>query len=230
MTDKQFENLENIDPVQEHRLLTMMQDEYPPLTEKQQKFAETFAETGQVKKSAIEAGYSPNTASQIGQILLQKPHVAMAIRQRRELLAASLGIEPSDILQEMAAIAFSDISQVCEFDDDGVSLKPSSELSPFVLKGISKVKMTKTKFGNNVHVEMHDKIRALEKLGTFFGLWSEPGEEGGDNGRIDPNALADKVVSKLARLAATRNSRGDNPTTDSGGAESSGSELEVLGP
>lgn len=52
------------------------------LTEKQKRFADEYILTGNARKSAIEAGYSEKTASEIGYENLRKPHILKYIEEK----------------------------------------------------------------------------------------------------------------------------------------------------
>ena len=51
------------------------------LRPKQKAFADSFAKTGLVRESALEAGYSEKTASEMGCENLKKPHIVDYIKE-----------------------------------------------------------------------------------------------------------------------------------------------------
>ncbi len=52
------------------------------LTEKQKRFADYYIETGNATESAIRAGYSKNTAKEIGHENLTKPHIRQYVDEK----------------------------------------------------------------------------------------------------------------------------------------------------
>ena len=87
------------------------------LTAKQKKFVEEYLIDLNATQAAIRAGYSPETAEQIGYQQLQKTSVkneidkAMAERSRRT------GINQDRVLRELAKIAFVNPGDVINFDE-----------------------------------------------------------------------------------------------------------------
>ena len=75
------------------------------------------------------------------------------------------------VLNEIEAIGSAAITDVLSWDSTGnVTVKNSYDLPLHVQKSIKKVKVTPTKDGNAIEVEMHDKISALRLLSKHHGL------------------------------------------------------------
>ena len=75
------------------------------------------------------------------------------------------------VLQELEAVAASSITDVLWWDNAGnVSVRPSEDLASHVKAAIKKVKVTPTAYGNQIEIEMHDKMRALNTLAKHYGL------------------------------------------------------------
>lgn len=75
------------------------------------------------------------------------------------------------VLQELEAVAASTITDVLWWDQAGnVSVRPSEDLAGHVKAAIKKVKVTPTQHGNQIEIEMHDKMRALNTLAKHYGL------------------------------------------------------------
>ena len=75
------------------------------------------------------------------------------------------------VLNEIEAIGSAAITDVLSWDSAGnVTVKNSYDLPLHVQKSIKKVKVTPTKDGNAIEVEMHDKISALRLLSKHHGL------------------------------------------------------------
>ena len=71
--------------------------------------------------------------------------------------------------QEYARLAYSDITDVVEFDGRKMTLKPSASLSPDVTAAISEVRHTK----EGIVVKFHNKVAALDALARHKGMFKE---------------------------------------------------------
>ena len=94
---------------------------------------------------------------------------------RRDLI--SRGSEGREaVRQEIEAVGASQITDVLSWEtgEDGqissVSIVPSAELPERARRGIKKIKITPSAFGNQVEIEMHDKLGALRLLARAEGL------------------------------------------------------------
>ena len=93
------------------------------------------------------------------------------IRQQRAALAASDADRREAVVQELEAIGAGEATDVIQWDDMGrVTLTPSDELPERAKRAIKKVKVTPNQFGNQIEVEMHDKLSALSLLAKHRGL------------------------------------------------------------
>jgi len=93
------------------------------------------------------------------------------IRQQRAALAADDEGRREAVVQELEAIGAGEATDVIQWDDMGrVTLTPSDQLSERAKRAIKKVKVTPNQFGNQIEVEMHDKLSALRLLAKHRGL------------------------------------------------------------
>ena len=93
------------------------------------------------------------------------------IRQQRAALASSDELRREAVVQELEAIGAGEATDVIQWDDMGrVTLTPSDELSDRAKRSIKKVKVTPNQFGNQIEVEMHDKLSSLRLLAKHRGL------------------------------------------------------------
>lgn len=93
------------------------------------------------------------------------------IRQQRAALASQDEERREAVVQELEAIGAGEATDVIQWDDMGrVTLTPSSALPERARRSIKKVKVTPNQFGNQIEVEMHDKIAALRLLAKHRGL------------------------------------------------------------
>lgn len=93
------------------------------------------------------------------------------IRQQRAALASQDEERREAVVQELEAIGAGEATDVIQWDAMGqVTLTPSAALSERARRSIKKVKVTPNQFGNQIEVEMHDKIAALRLLAKHRGL------------------------------------------------------------
>lgn len=69
------------------------------LTEKQRRFAEEYIKTGNIYRSAIDAGYSTKTANSIGSENLRKPNIKAYIDKRLNELKKKSIAQQDEVLQ-----------------------------------------------------------------------------------------------------------------------------------
>jgi phage terminase small subunit len=161
------------------------------LNARQAEFVKQYLVDLNATKAAIRAGYSPHTAKEIGYQNLQKPRVAKAIHAA---LAEFGGITRTRLLDELGAIAFSDIGEVVDWTNtlehagtdlgvhrgpnggrqeimhSRVMIRDKSQIDELARRAISKVVMTDK---GALRIEMHDKIAALKVLGQALGMFKE---------------------------------------------------------
>ena len=140
------------------------------LTKKQKLFVEEYLIDLNATQAAIRAGYSPETAQQMGSENLSKPviraHIdkAMAERSRRT------GVTADRVIQELAKIAF--VNAVDVIDPDTATVK--DDALPEDTAAILSVKVkTFGEDGLEREIKMADKIKALELLGKHMGMFKE---------------------------------------------------------
>ena len=151
------------------------------LTAKQKKFVEEYLIDLNATQAAIRAGYSTESAKEIGCENLTKPNVkneidkAMAERSRRT------GINQDRVLRELAKIAFVNPNDVINFRD--ATVKMTSEENLAAIASI-KVKEMPGEYGNATEreVKLYDKLRALDLLGRHLGMFKDKIEINGDMG------------------------------------------------
>lgn len=160
----------------------------PKLTEKQKRFCEEYLIDLNATQAAIRAGYSEKTAEQIGYKLVQKSLVLEYLNKLREEQSKRTQITADRVLAELAAIAFSDRTELAKVIDCGeVEFTPTDKLTSDVKKTIAGIE--NGKYGTKV--TSYDKVKALELLGKHLGLFTS----GADN--TDTLAKLDEVLGKI---------------------------------
>lgn len=86
------------------------------LTDKQQRFVQEYLIDLNATQACIRAGYSENTAKQMGSENLSKPDVQAEIEKARSKTSNKLEITRERVLQEIAGIAFEEIKGLADPD------------------------------------------------------------------------------------------------------------------
>lgn len=116
------------------------------------------------------------------------------VRKQRTALASSDDASRDAVVQELEAIASGEATDVIQWDDMGrVMLTPSDQLSERAKRSVKKVKVTPNQFGNQIEVEMHDKLTALRLLAKHRGLL-EPNANDQKPGMIGINITGPKAT------------------------------------
>lgn len=149
------------------------------LTEKQKRFVEEYLIDLNATQAAIRAGYSGNTAKEIGYENLTKPHIATEIEKAMEERSERTKISADRVLDEIAHSAFDDISNYLSFTPDEearygmrIDVKDSGEIDT---RNISEVSIGKDGF----KFKLYGKDQALVNLGKHLGLFKERIEHSG---------------------------------------------------
>jgi phage terminase small subunit len=101
-------------------------------------------------------------------------------------------------------VGFAAIDDIAEFNAAGICVKSSDEITPDALKAIAEVRHGAD---GSVHVRMHDKLRALEKLGRHLGLFRHEVAMSGniEHGvRDDPRSAHDILLARVQAILARR--------------------------
>jgi phage terminase small subunit len=149
------------------------------LTKKQIAFCEEYIKDHNGKKAAIRAGYARKNAEVAASKQLRIVKVKNYISDLEEEALARGEITKNRILRERSFIAFSDMRDYIDENNQVVSIK---ELPREKVAAIKKVKNTTTKLfsdGENIgektvtEIELLDKQRALSDLDKHSGLYEE---------------------------------------------------------
>lgn len=152
------------------------------LTNKQKRFIEEYLIDLNATQASIRAGYSPETAKEIGCENLTKPNIKNEIDKAIAERSRRTGINQDRVLREIAKIAFVNPSNVINFNQATVKENASDD-DLAVISGI-KIKSIPTDDGNiqEREVKLYDKLKALDMLGKHLGMFTDKIELNGDMG------------------------------------------------
>ncbi len=151
------------------------------MTPKQRRFVEEYLCDLNATQAAIRAGYSVRTARKIGHENLTKPDIAAAVQEARIGLSKRVEITQERVMQEYARIAFADIRDLFEWDEDRAAYVPSKDLTADQAAAISAVEAETRHFHTEAGTETtiklklktYDKKGALDSIAKIMGFMSE---------------------------------------------------------
>ncbi len=157
----------------------------PKLTEKQKRFCEEYLIDLNATQAALRAGYKN---ADIGRRLVTKSHVSEYIEKLLKERSKRTEITADRVLAELAAIAFTDRTELAKVNDRGfVEFTPTDDLPDSAKKTVAGIE--EGKYGTKVTT--YDKVKALELIGKHLGMFSS----GADN-----SAALDKLDEVLGKI------------------------------
>ena len=86
------------------------------------------------------------------------------------------------VLEELAGIAFASFADHVQVENGNLVVRPSAELEKKQLAAVASIE----KSAGGLKVKLYDKLKALELLGKYLGLFDGSGETAqADNGLLD---------------------------------------------
>ena len=153
----------------------------PPkeLTERQKAFCREFLVDYNGTAAAKRAGYAARGAHVEASRLLRNAKVAARLAELRAERSARTGITADQVLEELAVVAFSDVTHYEVGDDGRVVL--TGEAAQSATRALSSVKRKTKQFmqkgelvtEHDFEIRLWNKPRALEMMGRHLGLFKE---------------------------------------------------------
>lgn len=143
------------------------------LTKKQQMFVDEYLIDLNATQAAIRAGYSTQTARQMGDENLSKPDIKNSIEKALAERSRRTGVNADRIIRELAKLAFINPTDVINMDE--ATIKGDANRDDTAAISSVKVKTIPTDNGDITEreVKTYDKIKALELLGKHIGMFSD---------------------------------------------------------
>ena len=143
------------------------------MTKKQKRFVEEYLIDLNATQAAIRAGYSPDSARDIGCQNLTKPNIKAAIDRAMAERSRRTGINQDRVIQEIAKLAF--LNPVDVIDMDEATVKGEAHRDDTACIASVKVKNIPTDDGaiTEREVKTYDKLKALELLGRHLGMFND---------------------------------------------------------
>lgn len=160
------------------------------LTAKQKRFCEEYLIDLNATQAAIRAGYSVDSAGDIGSENLKKPDIRACIEKAMAERSKRTGINADRVIMELAKIALVNPKNVIDFTKAGVKHDaPDEDLA--AVQSV-KVKEMNTDKGDSIEreVRLYDKTKALELLGKHLGMFK-------DNVNVNANVNSTKKLDAI---------------------------------
>lgn len=156
-----------------------------PLSQRQIQFAKEYVVDLNGSQAAIRAGYSVKGADLQARRLLGDDRVSDIIRKVRETISERLEITSDKVLQEIAALAFSNIH---DFVDENNNIKKLHDLPRLTTKAVAGIETTETirpigggEFSREIvtKLKFHSKVSSLDQIARHLGMFEKDNKQKG---------------------------------------------------
>ena len=144
------------------------------LTEKERAFVSEYLIDFNATQAYIRAGYAQKAARQLSYRLLTNDYIQDAIKIEVDKILSNNRELALRVVRECEKIAFSKISDIMEFDDDGVTLKSSKDIDTSTIESVSfDESYTQSGVSRKKRVKQYSKEKALEILAKYTTLYTD---------------------------------------------------------
>jgi phage terminase small subunit len=144
------------------------------LNAKQTMFIAEYLVDLNASQAAARAGYSKRVAGVIGYQLLQKPLIKAAIEHAQRERLSKLDISADKVVEEIAKVAFFDLTRVVRIDGGRVAINNTDDMSENDRRSLVEISETETDKGTvSKKIRAHDKLKALELLGRHLAMFTD---------------------------------------------------------
>ena len=147
----------------EEELLNMKKKEaVNGLTEKAQRFCESYVQGHNWKMALQKAGFSEGTSSNgtLAYKLLRDENCVRYIMWLKARILNTALINAADLIDHWVRIAFSDMSDFVDIFPHSIRLKPATQVDGQLIKSIKSGR-------DGVSIELYDKMKALDSLAKY---------------------------------------------------------------
>ena len=144
-------------------------------------FAQEYIVDLNATRAAIRAGYTERHAAVTASKLLRNTNVEYWIDEAQELKARSRNITVDRVLEEYRRIAFAQTTDMTTLKGGYVQIKDTDSLTTEQKSAISQIRQKKD---GELEVKFYDKLKALDSLAKYLGLFSD--KNTGQNPGVQP--------------------------------------------
>ncbi len=155
------------------------------MTKKQKRFIDEYLIDLNATQAAIRAGYSVESAREIGYENLIKHDIQQAIAKKMAERSRRTGVNQDRVILELARLAFVKMTDIVDSSGKIKDTATDDDLS--CIESV-KYKHSDTDSGSSIEreVKISSKLKALELLGKHLGMW---------NDKVDVNVAIPVVIS-----------------------------------
>lgn len=176
---------------------------------RREQFVEAFVTNFNASEAARKIGASTKSSRVTGHRMMEDPAVQVMIQQRLKKRSKRYEATLDRLVREYSTIAFSDIGDYVDWEPGNVSIKSKKDITRRARRAVAEIKETfHAEGGANITVKMHDKMKALDSLGRYLGMFEEGGQRDEDGRPSGANADTDvwttEIIGADAVTADTR--------------------------
>lgn len=153
----------------------------PDLTPKQERWCEEYLVDLNAAAAARRAGYSRNTATQIGTENLGKPVLQAKILELRKARSEKVQVDAERVLRELCLLGFSNMADFMVAQEDGTAFVDFSGLTrdkaaaiqEFVVEEFTDGKGEDARNVRRTKFKLADKKSALVEIGRHLGMFDD---------------------------------------------------------
>ena len=171
---------------------------------KMEKFCHEYLIDLNATQAAIRAGYSQNSASEIGYENLRKPQIKARLQELRQEIAEKVNITPEMVVAEYAKIGFANLDRFIN-RDESLPRFDFNDLTSDEMAAVSEITVdTRREKGEDgaeidkVKFKLYDKKGALDSLSRHMGLFEKDNEQQApQQSNMSPEDIARRVAFLL---------------------------------
>ncbi len=149
------------------------------LNDNQLRFCEEYLVDFNATRAAKAAGYSEKTARTIGSKLLTHVDIQSKIKELADDVMKKSGDPRLRVILELQMIAFGDMKDFMEWKDGKIEWKDSKLLGDKT-RLVQEIAESYSANGGSRKIKLHDKLKALEMLSKYYGLFKDQVEHSGE--------------------------------------------------
>lgn len=149
------------------------------LDDRQLRFCEEYLIDFHATRAATVAGYSAKTARSQASDLLTRPNIQAKIKELAQKVMEQTGDPKIRIILELQMIAFGDMKDFMDWSDGKIHWKDSKLLGDKT-RLVQEITESYSATGGSRKIKLHDKLKALEMLSKYYGLFKEQVEHSGE--------------------------------------------------
>ena len=147
---------------------------------------------------AVSPNVTAKTAATEGSRLLREPETIEILQPMLEQLFTNTGIDATYVFRRWVEMSQATPLDYFTINDDGQPVLDMSDLTPAQRANLKEIKITDTKFGQNITIKVYDAQKAVESIAKHLGLLVDRLPE------KDVERIGDLIEAGVKRIRATK--------------------------